>query len=256
MVCMSMTSGYTSETPARAADPSQPTKTASRVVRTAWSTVTSTLGAARRSRVGATGASRSRLVRADTEGEARGETGAAAAVELMTCRIIVTCFSVKSRLECGHAQGLRPALPRRQDAGGRGRPLDAPRGPRPPRSHASLPGSPGLPPRHRAQHPVRPPQADGGAPPGDAPLLLRPSPAGGVRADGQGEGAGGGGGGAGRVGRPPRLQAGAARPRRLRARGSAGLLPRRHGRAGAREQHPAQPRLIRNSTTARLKASG
>src|SRR4030095_9362812 len=50
IVCMSMTSGYTRDTPASAPAPSHPTNTASMVVTTAWSTMTRTLGAASRRR--------------------------------------------------------------------------------------------------------------------------------------------------------------------------------------------------------------
>src|SRR4029453_4079796 len=102
MVCMSMTSGYTSDTPASASAPSQPTNIASMVVTTAWSTMTRTLGAASRSRGGATGASGGRRVRAfmdeettAVEREDAAEAGADA-IEVMTCKIIVTCFFVKT----------------------------------------------------------------------------------------------------------------------------------------------------------------
>jgi len=61
------------------------------------------------------------------------------------------------------------------------RPLDAPPGPRPAGGHPALPGPRGLPAWHRAQHPVRPAQTHGGAPVGQAQLLLRPPAAGGVR---------------------------------------------------------------------------
>ena len=82
IVCMSMTSGKTSETPASASEPSQPTNTASRVLTAACSTITSTLGAASRSRVGATGPSSSRRVRGDSAGSGgdRGRPAAATAL--------------------------------------------------------------------------------------------------------------------------------------------------------------------------------
>src|SRR5262245_11480820 len=64
MVIISITRGKTSETPASASPPSQPTKTASSVLTRAWSTMTATLGAASRRRVGATAPSRRRRVRA------------------------------------------------------------------------------------------------------------------------------------------------------------------------------------------------
>src|SRR5678816_1457989 len=48
MVCISITRGNTSETPARASDPSQPTNTASSVLTAACTTIPTTLGAAGR----------------------------------------------------------------------------------------------------------------------------------------------------------------------------------------------------------------
>src|SRR5215468_6818664 len=68
IVCISMTSGNTRDTPASAWDPSQPTKTASRVATAAWSSITSTVGAARRSRVRAIGPSSMSRVREDRTG--------------------------------------------------------------------------------------------------------------------------------------------------------------------------------------------
>jgi hypothetical protein len=62
MVCMSMISGKTKDTPARASAPSQPTKTASMALTTAWMTITTTVGAASRRSVAAIGSSRRRRV--------------------------------------------------------------------------------------------------------------------------------------------------------------------------------------------------
>jgi hypothetical protein len=57
MPCISITSGKTSETPARASGLNQPTKLASPVLTVAWASITATFGAARRNSVGAIGAS-------------------------------------------------------------------------------------------------------------------------------------------------------------------------------------------------------
>src|SRR5437867_491942 len=94
----------------------------------------------------------------------------------MTCKIIVTCSNVKRAGTLGHAQALRPALPRRQDSRARRRPLDSPGGSRPAARDEALPGLAVLAPRDRAQHPVRSAQVDGGARARGAPVLLR-SPA-------------------------------------------------------------------------------
>jgi hypothetical protein len=63
IVCMSMISGKTKETPASASAPSHPTKTASAALTRAWMTITTTVGAASRRSVGAIGSSRRRRVR-------------------------------------------------------------------------------------------------------------------------------------------------------------------------------------------------
>src|SRR5262250_1630700 len=225
MVSISITSGYTSETPASASGPSHPTKTASMVVTTACSTITSTLGAASQSRVEATGASRSRRVRAAMDGKLA--TGlATTAVEVITCKIIVTCFFVKPSLPWRHAEDLRATLPGGQDPRSGGRSLDAPRGARSPWRRPPLPRPPNRPSRPGPQHPVRATQAHGGARPGEPALLLRPSAAGPVRADGQGARARDGGRRPRGLGNPSRGQGGSPRPRRLGEGSSARLLPR------------------------------
>ena len=63
IVCMSMTSGKVTETPARASAPSQPTKYASSTLMATCATSMTTLGAASASRVGAMGPSSIRRVR-------------------------------------------------------------------------------------------------------------------------------------------------------------------------------------------------
>src|SRR5258708_31193251 len=81
--CMSMISGKTRDRPARAPDPTCPTKWASTVAVTAMSTTfTTTLGAARRSSVETMGPSRRRRVR-EAPGVGAGLAGPAWAIEAL-----------------------------------------------------------------------------------------------------------------------------------------------------------------------------
>ena len=85
IVCMSMTSGNTSAIPASASRPSQPTYTASRTLMAAWTVMTTTFGAARRSRVVRIGASsRARVRGASAPAATGGATGSVSAEAAMT----------------------------------------------------------------------------------------------------------------------------------------------------------------------------
>ena len=97
-------------------------------------------------------------------------------------------------------------------------------------------------PRHRAQYPLRPAQADGGARPGEPAPVLRPPAARGVRAHGAGQGAGRGRRRARRLGLAPRLQARGPRPHGLRASREARLLLPGLRPARARRRRP--PRAL------------
>src|SRR5215471_1309806 len=96
----------------------------------------------------------------------------------------------------------------------------------------------------------------GGTRPREPAVLLRPSAARGVRADGQGARARHGGGRPRGVGNAPRGQRRPPGPQGFGEGGSARLLPRRQRRARRAELDPRQARLFRKSPTARLKASG
>src|SRR6185369_5721545 len=182
-----------------------------------------TLGAARRRSVGAMGPSRSRCV----EGS------------IVTTYSIVTSFSVKRWLYSIRAQALRPGLPRRQVARAGRRPLDPLARARPPAGGAALPGLPAEPAGDPAQHPLGSAEADGGARPGHAQLLLRPSATGGVRADRQGPRARRGRGRAGIVGLPSCPPSDGAGPRRLRPSGGDQVLLSSVRRACARRERRA-----------------
>src|SRR5262245_12181601 len=79
IVCMSMISGNTSETPASASGPSHPTNTASPALTRTWTAMTTTLGAANRSSVGTIGPSRRRRVRASASFVTRSAPSSCAA---------------------------------------------------------------------------------------------------------------------------------------------------------------------------------
>src|SRR5215468_4038255 len=89
--CINMIIGKTSEMPARAFDPIRPIKWASTVAVTAIrTTLTMTLGAARRSNVLTIGPSSSSLVRA-AAGFAAGVTDAVWAIEILVSVIAHSC---------------------------------------------------------------------------------------------------------------------------------------------------------------------
>src|SRR5438309_2881447 len=195
-----------------------------------WATSMITPGAASRSRVAAMGPSSRRRVGPSAR---RGS--------LMTCYFIVTSFSVKTPVSWGHAQAVRSALSGRPDPRGRRRPLDAPARARSARRAEAVPGLRPPSDRHRAEHPVRPAQADGGAPAGDAPPLLRspaPRP---LRADRARPRAGGRGRRAGELGRAAPVSGERARPRCLRTSRAAEVLLPALRAPGARPHGPPRP---------------
>src|SRR5262245_2627306 len=158
----------------------------------------------------------------------------------MTTNYIVTSFCVKRRVHCAHAQALRSGVPGREVARAGGRSLDPSLDPGSPPGPAPVPGLPGEPVRYSAQHPLRSPEAHGGACAGDAALLLRASAAGRVRPDRHGTRAPDGSGGTRRVGLATRPPADGARTRRVRASGGGRvrLPPLRRTREGCGGRAP------------------
>src|SRR5262245_65240477 len=238
IVCMSMTSGKVTETPAKASAPSQPTKYASSTLMATWATSMTTLGAASAKSVGAMGPSSSRRVRASMALESHAHR---LSIQNLTTNYIVTSSCIKRRVDWAHAQALRSGVPGRKVARAGGRSLDPSFDPGPSPGPTPVPGLPGEPVRYSAQHPLRSPEAHGGARAGDAPLLLRASAAGRVCPGRQGTRAPDGGGGTRRMGLATRPPADGPRARRVRASGGGRvrLPPLRRAREGCGGRAPA-----------------